>query len=116
MTTLTMRLVKGDFIVTGPDIAPMNSRPAARPSDWCKIHHPVDHHRDRPGRQCAAAETGRYPTCRRACKGVFPPPRAKGKTIRSRALVRAGAPSSPSGQVTAVVALAPSMTGRTMLR
>jgi hypothetical protein len=23
MTTLTMRLVKGDFIVTGPDIAPM---------------------------------------------------------------------------------------------
>ena len=29
MTTLTMRLVKGDFIVTGPDIAPMKfkSRP-----------------------------------------------------------------------------------------
>jgi hypothetical protein len=23
MTTLTMRVVKGDFIVTGPDIAPM---------------------------------------------------------------------------------------------
>ena len=40
MTTLTMRLVKGDFIVTGPDIAPMKfkSRPEAR--DWCKTHHP----------------------------------------------------------------------------
>ena len=40
MTTLTMRLVRGDFIVTGPDIAPMKfkSRPEAR--DWCKTHHP----------------------------------------------------------------------------
>ena len=40
MTTLTMRLVSGDFIVTGPDIAPMKfkSRPEAR--DWCKTHHP----------------------------------------------------------------------------
>ena len=36
MTTLTMRRVHGDFIVTGPDIAPMKfkSRPEAR--DWCK--------------------------------------------------------------------------------
>ena len=40
MTTLTMRLVKGDFVVTGPDIEPMRfkSRPEAR--DWCKAHHP----------------------------------------------------------------------------
>ena len=40
MTTLTMRRVKGDFIVTGPDIEPMKfkSRPEAR--DWCKTHHP----------------------------------------------------------------------------
>jgi hypothetical protein len=40
MTTLTMRVVKGDFIVTGPDIAPMKfkTRPEAR--DWCKTHHP----------------------------------------------------------------------------
>jgi hypothetical protein len=37
--TLTMRLVRGDFIVTGPDIGPMKfSRPEAR--DWCKTHHP----------------------------------------------------------------------------
>ena len=40
MTTLTMRVVKGDFSGTGPDIAPMKfkSRPEAR--DWCKTHHP----------------------------------------------------------------------------
>ena len=39
MTTLTMRVVKGDFIVTGPDIAPMKfRRPEAR--GWCKTHHP----------------------------------------------------------------------------
>jgi hypothetical protein len=39
MTTLTMRVVPGDFIVTGPDIEPMKfkSRPEAR--DWCRTHH-----------------------------------------------------------------------------
>ena len=26
MTTLTMRLVKGDFIVTGPDVEPTSAR------------------------------------------------------------------------------------------
>jgi hypothetical protein len=30
MTTLTMRMVKGDFIVTGPDIEPMKLRRAAK--------------------------------------------------------------------------------------
>jgi hypothetical protein len=36
MTTLTMRYIKGDFVVTGPDVPPMRfkSRPEAR--DWCK--------------------------------------------------------------------------------
>jgi hypothetical protein len=40
MTTLTMRMIKGDFVVTGPDVEPMKfkSRPEAR--DWCKTHHP----------------------------------------------------------------------------
>ena len=40
MTTLTMRLIKGHFIVSGPDVEPMKfkSRPEAR--DWCKTHHP----------------------------------------------------------------------------
>ena len=30
MTTLTMRVVKGDFIVTGPDIAPMKFKTPPR--------------------------------------------------------------------------------------
>ena len=30
MTTLTMRLVKGDFIVTGPDVEPMKFKSRAR--------------------------------------------------------------------------------------
>jgi hypothetical protein len=30
MTTLTMRVVRGDFIVTGPDIEPMKFRAEAR--------------------------------------------------------------------------------------
>ena len=36
MTTLTMRVVKGDFIVTGP--VRIQTRPEAR--DWCKTRHP----------------------------------------------------------------------------
>ena len=40
MTTFTMRLMRGHFVVTGPDIEPMKfkSRPEAR--DWCKVHYP----------------------------------------------------------------------------
>jgi hypothetical protein len=40
MTTFTMRYIKGHFVVTGPDVPPMQfkSRPEAR--DWCKIHYP----------------------------------------------------------------------------
>ena len=64
MITLTMRVVKGDFIITGPDIAPMKfkSRPEAR--DWCRTHHPgspitevgpggkrAPKKRERPGRE-----------------------------------------------------------------
>ena len=42
MTTLTMRMIKGHFVVSGPDVEPMKfkTRPEAR--DWCKtqrIHH-----------------------------------------------------------------------------
>jgi hypothetical protein len=39
MTTLTMRYMKGYFVVTGPDTSPMRfkSRPEAR--DWCKTHY-----------------------------------------------------------------------------
>jgi hypothetical protein len=40
MTTLTMRMIKGHFVVSGPDVEPMKfkARPEAR--DWCRTHHP----------------------------------------------------------------------------
>ena len=40
MTTLTVRRIKDHFVVTGPDIEPMQfkSRPEAR--DWCRNHYP----------------------------------------------------------------------------
>ena len=40
VTTLTLRRIKGHFVVTGPDIPPMQfkSRPEAK--DWCKAHFP----------------------------------------------------------------------------
>ena len=43
MTTLTMRRIKDDFIVTGPDIEPragvtLKSRRDAK--DWCAQHYP----------------------------------------------------------------------------
>jgi hypothetical protein len=40
MTTLTMRLVKGDFIVTGPDVEPMKFKSRREAKDWCKTHRP----------------------------------------------------------------------------
>jgi hypothetical protein len=40
MTTLTMRLIKGDFIVTGPDIEPMKFKSRREARDWCKAHDP----------------------------------------------------------------------------
>jgi hypothetical protein len=40
MTTLTMRLVKGHFIVSGPDVEPMKFKSRREARDWCKTHHP----------------------------------------------------------------------------
>ena len=40
MTTLTMRMIKGDFVVTGPDVEPMRFKSRAEARDWCKTHHP----------------------------------------------------------------------------
>ena len=40
MTTLTMRVVRGDFIVTGPDIEPMKFKSRCETRDWCMTHHP----------------------------------------------------------------------------
>ena len=41
MTTLTMRMIKGDFVVTGPDVEPDEVHKSRREAkDWCKAHHP----------------------------------------------------------------------------
>ena len=41
MTTLTMRAVRGDFIVTGPDIEPMKFKSRREAMSWCKVYHPA---------------------------------------------------------------------------
>jgi hypothetical protein len=40
MTTLTMRMVKGDFVITGPDIEPMKFKTRRGARDWCARNHP----------------------------------------------------------------------------
>ena len=40
MTTFTMRYIKGHFVVTGPDIPPMQFKSRAEARDWCKEHYP----------------------------------------------------------------------------
>jgi hypothetical protein len=40
MTTLTMRLIKGDFVVTGPNIKPMKFKTRREARDWCAQNHP----------------------------------------------------------------------------
>jgi hypothetical protein len=40
MTTLTMRMIKGDFLVTGPDVEPMKFKSRGEAREWCMAHHP----------------------------------------------------------------------------
>jgi hypothetical protein len=40
MTVLTLRYIKGDFVVTAPDIAPMKFKSRREARDWCQTHHP----------------------------------------------------------------------------
>ncbi len=40
MTTLTLRDIKGEFLVTGPDIAPMRFKSRREAKDWCRMHYP----------------------------------------------------------------------------
>ena len=57
MTTLTMRLVKGDFIgaMSGPVTMKFKSRREAK--DWCKVYHPASSITEiGPGGQRAAAK------------------------------------------------------------
>jgi hypothetical protein len=40
MTTLTMRLIKGDSSSPDPDIEPMKFKSRREARDWCKAHDP----------------------------------------------------------------------------
>ena len=40
MTTLTLRYIKGDFVVTGPDIEPVRFKTRREAKDWCEAHYP----------------------------------------------------------------------------
>jgi hypothetical protein len=40
MTTLTLRRIKDDFIVTGPDIAPAKFKSRREAKDWCVQRYP----------------------------------------------------------------------------
>jgi hypothetical protein len=40
MTTLTLRRIKDDFIVTGPDIEPAKFTNRREAKDWCTAHYP----------------------------------------------------------------------------
>ena len=41
MTTLTMRMIKGNFVVTGPDCRAIKCKPRREARDWCAKHHPA---------------------------------------------------------------------------
>ena len=40
MTTLILRYIKGDFVVTGPDIEPLRFKTRREAKDWCRTHYP----------------------------------------------------------------------------
>ena len=40
MTTLTMRVIRGHFVVTGPDIEPVKFNSRREAKEWCWDHHP----------------------------------------------------------------------------
>ena len=40
MTTLTMRYMRGHFVVTAPDIEPVMFKSRREAKDWCDEHHP----------------------------------------------------------------------------
>ena len=39
MTTLTMRYMRGDYVVTGPDIKPVKFKSRREARDWCAQNH-----------------------------------------------------------------------------
>ena len=40
MSAITLRRIKHDFIVTGPDIAPAKFKSRREAKDWCASHYP----------------------------------------------------------------------------
>ena len=40
MSTLTLRCIKGDFVVTGPDIEPAKFKTRREAKDWCQTRYP----------------------------------------------------------------------------
>jgi hypothetical protein len=40
MTTLTLRMIKGNFVVTGPDVEPVKFKSRREARDWCARNHP----------------------------------------------------------------------------
>jgi hypothetical protein len=40
MTALTLRRIKGDFVVTGPDISPARFKSRREAKDRCLMHYP----------------------------------------------------------------------------
>jgi hypothetical protein len=40
MTILTMRVIRGHFVVTGPDIEPVKFNSRREAKEWCWDHHP----------------------------------------------------------------------------
>ena len=57
MTVLTMRYLRGHFVVTGPDIEPLKFKSRREAKDWCAEHHqgcPLRRSRQR----CETSEQG----------------------------------------------------------
>ena len=72
MTTLTLRYIRGDFLLTGPDIEPrkFESRRAAK--DWSSTHYP-----DSPIREVGRGASE---------WAIRPPPRKPGQSEPGRSL------------------------------
>ena len=64
MTTLTMRLVKGDFIVTGPDVEPMKFKSRREAKDLCVRRTIPARRSPRSGRAASARHPRNHPSDR----------------------------------------------------
>jgi hypothetical protein len=40
MTTFTLHYIKGDFVLTGPDVEPRKFKTRREAKEWCMTHHP----------------------------------------------------------------------------